>query len=248
MKTKSESIGSRLKNARAKLGLSLDEAYSKTKIHPRILEALEEDRGEEVLSRIYIKSFLKHYSDYLGLDTGELVKNTFPSLLVREPQPKSGQGIESKQKFLLLAVTVISIILLVWLVGYAGIKLVTGLWGFFTRSPVAVSTEAPAGKEAPVPVKAMAGFQPIARNEELVLELKAVKDVWIDVKSDGKTVFRRILPKGSVENWKAGDSIKLWLGKAEAVELTLNGQPLGSPGRGVIKNILITRKGMKIGK
>ena len=38
----------------------------------------------------------------------------------------------------------------------------------------------------------------------------------------------------------------LWVGKAEYLELILNGHPLGSPGRGVIKDITITRKGLEV--
>ena len=38
------SIGARLKKARADKGISLEEAHQVTKIHPKVLDALEEDR------------------------------------------------------------------------------------------------------------------------------------------------------------------------------------------------------------
>ena len=84
MNKKTETIGARLKKVRNEKGLSLEEVYSKTRIHTRVLEAIEENRAEEVLSRVYIKSFLKEYTRCLGLDWDELEK-TF--LTKAEPVP-----------------------------------------------------------------------------------------------------------------------------------------------------------------
>ena len=46
------------------------------------------------------------------------------------------------------------------------------------------------------------------------------------------------------ETWQANDKVELWVGNAAALDLDLNGRPLGSPGRGVIKNILVTHEGL----
>ena len=84
----------------------------------------------------------------------------------------------------------------------------------------------------------------VSKKETLKLTVRAADNSWMHVKTDGKIIFQSILQKGSQETWQANDKIELWVGNASALDLTLNGHPLGSPGRGVIKNILITREGM----
>ncbi|MBI4336131.1 MAG: hypothetical protein HY589_05695, partial [Candidatus Omnitrophica bacterium] len=54
------------------------------------------------------------------------------------------------------------------------------------------------------------------------------------------------LKKGSVETYKANEGFQIWTGKGEYLDLAVNGVPLGSPGNGVIKKILLTREGFMI--
>ena len=64
-----ESIGSRIKAARESKGISIDQAQKDTRISGRILSAIEANRAQEIISGpVYIKSFIKKYADYLGLD------------------------------------------------------------------------------------------------------------------------------------------------------------------------------------
>lgn len=67
-------LGEKLKQARLEKNISLEEIYKQTKIHPRVLTALEENRAEEQLGFVYIKSFLKIYAQYLGLDAAGLLE------------------------------------------------------------------------------------------------------------------------------------------------------------------------------
>ena len=248
MNRKLEAVGSRLKKARSKKAVSLDEVYEKTKIHPRILEALEEDRGEEILSSVYLRSFLKGYSQYLGLGNDELIKKALaqhaPSVPVKPVLAEEKPGVKIEvRKFILPLISVLSIFFLIFVIGFAGLKLISKFRNLIGRTHPALSE-----KETPIAPKLKGAFRPIPGDKDLVLELETSGEVWVEVKSDGKIVFRHVLPEGSLEKWKAGDSIELWVGKAEAVELSLNGQELGSPGSGVVKNIRFTRKGMRIGE
>jgi cytoskeletal protein RodZ len=65
-----ESPGEKLKKIRQEKGLSLEEVQKKTKIHINILKAIEGE-GLTNLSPIYLKSFLKIYCKFLGLDPKE---------------------------------------------------------------------------------------------------------------------------------------------------------------------------------
>ena len=246
-------IGGRLKKARIKKSVSLEDVYEKTKIHPRILTALEEDHAEETISPIYRKAFLRTYSRYLGLDSDEFIKKVLED---REPEkkfhPDTTGGVFKEErlarktnlkKILFPVIVFFSAVAVIFMIGFTGLKLIKGVKNTFNRARVAL-----AAKKTGTTAKESAKFKPIPKNEKLVLGLKTSDEVWAQVKSDDKIVFRSILPKGSSEVWKADKSLSIWVGKAEAVRLTLNSQELGSPGKGTIKNIAITREGMKVGK
>jgi cytoskeletal protein RodZ len=50
------------------MGVDLSAISMKTKINPRILEAIEEERWETFPAAVYLKGFLKGYAQCLGLD------------------------------------------------------------------------------------------------------------------------------------------------------------------------------------
>jgi len=87
-----------------------------------------------------------------------------------------------------------------------------------------------------------------AEQTGIMLGIRAKDDCWIQLKVDGKAVFQSILKKGRFELWRAKDKIELSLGNVGNVELELNGKllmPLGRKGQ-VLKNIVITKEGLKI--
>ncbi len=69
-----ESIGEKLRNLRKEKQLTLDEVASRTRIAKRYLEALEEDRFQMLPDETYIKSFLRSYASFLGMDGSEAIR------------------------------------------------------------------------------------------------------------------------------------------------------------------------------
>ncbi|MFA5004786.1 MAG: helix-turn-helix domain-containing protein [Candidatus Omnitrophota bacterium] len=63
-----QSAGARLKQLRLEKGISLEEVQKKTKIHLNVLRAIEGDSLSD-LSPIYLKSFIRIYCNYLGVDS-----------------------------------------------------------------------------------------------------------------------------------------------------------------------------------
>jgi len=88
----------------------------------------------------------------------------------------------------------------------------------------------------------------IPQGEKLKLSIAASEDVWTELKVDGKVIFSGVIKKGSLETWEADNQFTLWTGNASVIKLGLNGNDLGSPGRGVIKDIVINRQGIKNGR
>lgn len=68
-----KTVGSILKNAREKKGLSHKEIFQVIKIHPRFLQALEASSWGTFASSVHAKGFLKNYAEYLGLNVDEVL-------------------------------------------------------------------------------------------------------------------------------------------------------------------------------
>lgn len=70
-------LGSRLMRARETRGLTLEDAERDTRISRRYLQALETEQFEVIPAPVYARGFLRSYSQYLGLDPGEML-SLFP--------------------------------------------------------------------------------------------------------------------------------------------------------------------------
>jgi cytoskeletal protein RodZ len=67
-------IGTTLREARMRAGLDITEAERATKIRARYLRAMEHEEWDALPGHVYIKSFLRTYGNYLGLDSRMLVE------------------------------------------------------------------------------------------------------------------------------------------------------------------------------
>ena len=68
-----ESPGKYLKAERESRKLSLRQVSEATRIHERLLKAIEEDQYEAIASPLYVKGFLEAYAKYLDLDPNEIL-------------------------------------------------------------------------------------------------------------------------------------------------------------------------------
>ena len=268
------SIGGVLKEARTKKTLSLDEVHSKIKIHPRVLQLLEEDKFEKLPSPLFVKSFLKSYAEFLEISSEELVsaydkvKKEEPAqiLYIKPADPAMGMGY--KPFHIVLGICA-ALLLLFVLVGQPS-KMAKAISSKLRsakivsekskKSASSKSREEASAKEAVVEPKktaeetsaewlntvALGNFPKINRKAPLSLEIKAIDSVWIHITSDSVVTFQGILKKGSAETWTAKESIEVWTGNAANMSLVLNKSALGSPGKGVVKKMLISRDGVRI--
>ena len=87
-------IGSTLKRAREKRGLSLQQVEEATKIRTRYLRDLENENFD-VLPAVYVLGSLKTYAEHLGLDgaamTRELKRRQAPLQQAQDQDPPSGE-------------------------------------------------------------------------------------------------------------------------------------------------------------
>src|SRR5437764_8272937 len=66
-------IGTTLREARMRAQISIDEVEMRTKIRAKYLRAIENEEWDLLPGPVYAKSFLRTYSDFLGLDSRMLV-------------------------------------------------------------------------------------------------------------------------------------------------------------------------------
>ena len=255
-----ESIGSRIKAARESKGISIEQAQKDTRISGRILSAIEAGRAHEMISGpVYVKSFIKKYADYLGLDgssladsfTGEkpAFKDQISVLSKDDKWDKSPAGMKFPfKKIIYAAIAILVIFFAVKLIGLAGSKTIA----FFKSRPKAESKAVaakpkPAPKKAveaavkPVPKSAQAPAIQVPKGENLILSLKTRADVYLKLKADGSVIYDGILKKGSSERWEAKESFEISTSRAEALSADLNGTPVSPLGKGVIKGLRLPK-------
>jgi len=101
----------------------------------------------------------------------------------------------------------------------------------------------------PPPVKHEV-VQAQSSNNKVEVAVRATRNTWIQVKSDGKVVFQMTLTKGSMESWDANDRIELSGRNIDQLDMEVNGKhigTLGDSGRRV-RRVLITQEGLTVKK
>ncbi len=265
------SIGNTLKEARGRKSLTLEEVHAKLKIHPRVLQLLEDDRFEKLPSPLFVKSFIKTYAEFLEVNGEELVQ-TYERESRRDPEqvlfikPAEVRMREAEAKATpWKPIVVVVALILAIAAGYAvfkGAKVFRARQAVVKKAePVKSSKSAKGRKPAVSGVVSGAAtatqgkewlrspeqgnFPKIAKTEPLELTVRAVDNVWLRVTCDGKVLFQSILHRDTQERWLANQSVEIWTGNSSNMSLVLNGRSLGSPGKGVVKKMLITRSGVK---
>ncbi|MBC7979605.1 MAG: helix-turn-helix domain-containing protein [Armatimonadetes bacterium] len=77
-----ESLGNKLRLAREAAGISVNDAVYLARMPRAVVEALEADDFGFFSSPLYARSFLKQYSDYVGLDVERWLEDFVPTALI----------------------------------------------------------------------------------------------------------------------------------------------------------------------
>ena len=252
-------VGNRLRDAREKKSLGIDQIQKQTKIHSTVLIALEEGRASELLTDTYVRSFLKKYSQFLGLNSVDVIKEYFPpnselspiNIQFRNnPLPKETT---IAPKFIYVTGIIIFVIVLAFFVLFIGGKIVSSFkkFGMERQKKTAVAsvkkntakTAKPAAKKGAQVNTKSASKELIPRSSSLNLVIKVKEPVLVKLKKDGVLLFERVLTRGLVEKVTASENIEMDIGKTRSLELTLNGRPIVLPKKNVL-GLRISRKGV----
>lgn len=259
-------IGRVLREEREERQLSVDEVSRSTRIHANVIKDIESGIFDRI-GMIYLKSFLKKYSDFLGLDTESIMKkydsisSSIPTrefnvdIDIEEPEDKENPFATTTEKKIQIALvaflSVVLIVLVFVLIGMMRTRLSKPVTRKALVKEVAAKPAQPVKKETqtkkkpavvtqkPAPVKEIAGA--------VNLTLKARGEVWLRVTRGEKRLFDGFLKNGETKSWQADGPLTVWTGKADMLDFIVNGREVGTVAAGVVRNIKVSSEGVQVG-
>ena len=254
------SVGSILKEARVKKGLSLIDAEKATTIRCAYLDALEQDEYYKLPEEVFIKGMIRNYGNFLGLNGPELVDlykaekagtaiEKVKSKGIREvdnvklnislKQHRSAgsgtnayQGPSSNKQAIAKQIFagLLGVVILVG--GYFGIPKAMELLNSKNEGKPSVVIEV-ASPEASKPNAEATNKQAAQLApvvENVVVEMTAHGKCWLEVNADGVSVFEGMLSAQDTKTFEAKDKLIVKYGNVGVMEVKVNGQPVSMQG------------------
>jgi cytoskeleton protein RodZ len=235
-------IGQKLRQARTERGLELSEVERATKIRAKFLEAMEEDRWEELPAPVYARGFLDIYARHLGLDHKALLEEyrrtvesereepipesvIKPGTLRQNRPPRRLPSIGSIN--LGPAVKVLAAVLVLVAVGLV----IVGSIGGSDNSDKGKAVEGKdSGTKAAGPPSTTTGTTSTTQAGQVSVELKATAPVWVCLVDDSGTpvVDSETLSADEARGPFSSSRFEATFGNG-SVEMTVDGQAAPVP-------------------
>jgi len=252
-------LGTYLKNAREARGLDLREAAQQTRISHAYLVAIEKEDFAKLPGEVFVKGFLRNYAKFLGVGEDEVMrlyaesktplaaappppvqpaaKQEAPKKEYREPAVvheevvhEEGRGGVERYIWAALALTAVVAALLVIVperhhdVKHEG-PVHSGVTGTDHLATAPAST---------------------VRPEKLYLDVTALEDMWVLVRTDSSPQKKAVLKKGETVTWSADERFLLSIGNVSAAKIVLNGKELtiNAPAKSAVRDVVITATGL----
>ncbi len=237
-------LGRYLHDAREARGIDLRDAAQQTRISSQYLRALEEENFKKLPGDVFVRGFLKNYARFLRLDEAEVMRQY--AEMVQKPLPvsvanqaKEPAATEKPRRrsskipvepFIWGAVIVIILILFL-----------------LTALPSRHHKENRRASETPTASRPeLSSAVTPSTPEKLYLEVFALDNTWLLVRTDASPQKKAVLKKGESLIWSADQRFLLSYGSAGAVKLMLNGQELtvNEPKNAVVRDLTVTAAGI----
>jgi cytoskeleton protein RodZ len=251
-------VGEELREARIALGVSIEDAATQLRINKRYLQALEEGRIKDLPGAAYAVGFVRSYATALGLDADDAVRRfrdmsgtavtKSGDLVFPEPVPRRGipTGV--------LAALGLALAMGGYIAWYQwsgrGERVVDAVPPLPPRLERAVETpdtqETPAAPvvvaPAPAPAPVAAPPPPVIDPDRPRVVIRVRGESWVQIRDNpgNRVLMDRVLRAGEIIEIPNRPGIVLTTGKAENLEILLDGQdvdPFGGPG--VRRNIVL---------
>ena len=215
-------LGSELREARVQRGLTLEQISYETRIRTRYLEALEDERFDDLPGDAYAKGFLRTYADFVGLDGPQMVaryRTRFPRRAEPAVAPRRQPAYEPRRGLAVLvaaaAVVVLGVAALVaW-------QLDTGNGGSNRAATPTTAPSTTASKPKPKPTPAATAPR------TPLLALSVLSPCWLEARlggSEGKLLWVGTLRPGRRLRFGLGRRIWLRAGNPSALQARIDGK------------------------
>jgi cytoskeleton protein RodZ len=240
------SVGSELSAARTKAGLTLENVAERTMIRRTVIERMEADDFSLCGGDVYARGHLRTIATVVGADPQPLV-DEFDRLHAPHG-PSASEVFEAETGVkreargpnwtaaMAAAVVVVALIAVFQVVRSSGSSAPaagpsgSSSTGVGASSPPGASptaaSSAPAASPSPTVV---AQVPPSAQGVSVRIEVVSGK-TWVSATGSGKKLFEGLLSAGTVKVLNDAKMVKLLVGNAAALRLTVNGVDIGSPG------------------
>ena len=220
-------LGTSLRQARERAGVSLPDLAARTRIPLKSLQAIEENNFAAVPPGIFARSFIRTYAREVGADPAAAVAE-YRSITEPVPEPDPERKQESAVDDDLRSSSFDPDLLTSrpdW--GYALIAaaLIIGV--------IAANRNTPTDAAAPPAAKAVAALTlPVEPARTVAttgtgvrLEMRAEGLCWVRATADGQTVVARLLQRGETQIINAQSEVVLRVGDPSALSYWINGKP-----------------------
>lgn len=263
-------FGETLRQERLARRITLEEISAQTKISVRLLQAIETEEFDRLPGGVFNVNFVRQYARHVGLDEEQVV-GEFRRLVATPETPVAAPAVgaaeyhwdksDRRRSWIAAAVVagIAGIVFLVWVrQQLAPRPAAPRVVEFPAPAPAAAEKQLPpppaekqlppppAAKKPPVPAPAPPA--PVSTlDAALRVELAANDVVWVSAKADGRQALETILQPQQSRVVTAASMVRLLVGDAAALRVTLNGQPLPPLGaKGHVLTLELTAAGMRV--
>lgn len=243
-------LGTDLRQARERAGISLHDLAARTRIPLHHLQAIERNELSRVPPGIFLRSFIRTYAREVGVDpVAAIAQYRAMTAPIEEVQPESKAPpvkeptrSESilRELFEARSRWGSAVIVAALLAGVIAVN----RYGIDSSDTRKVTAAVPSETPAPtVPPNPLAQPTPIAQQAPveppvaiattgtgLQMEIRAENDCWVRAVVDGQPTFARLLQPGEIQSLTAQRDIILRVGDPAALSYSVNGRqgpPLG---------------------
>jgi cytoskeletal protein RodZ len=246
-------LGERFRQARLDRQATLHDAQRETRIHRRFLEALENEDVATLPAPVYTRGFIRTYSEYLGLDPEAMVglyhvfRGPDEPLAIQSATTRIGNPKPISMRLLGIGTAVIFLLLLI---GY-----LVNQYNDFRQSVEATPTPRPNLIAPPSPALPSVGGGPVASPVSspqvsaspepsvtiapvpvatpvrgVQVDVRITERTWLAVTVDGQPVMAEEVRPGYTRTFNADQSVRMRIGNAIGVSVTVNGSAQGALG------------------
>ncbi len=220
-------IGENLKRERELRDISVEEIAEFTKILPRFIRSLEENKFDDLPAGVFTRGFIRAYSQFIGVNGDDMVNiylqqiQKQDSILIEETEEEPESGMTSH--ILLFAAISIVLVAVVSVVLYLsrGEEKESSPFKTITNSDN-VLPEKGSEQGVTVPVPEFFDGSVTEKTEPFEMKVVIIEESWVQVSADGQNRLEGVLQAGEERSFTAGSLFRISSGNAGGIKIFIN--------------------------